>query len=167
MKIENQRLLTIQIQLVMEKISIDVCPYCKSENFEYMGENDYWNGREYHCHKCDCWFNEDDYQHQLYWEQISCLLNDTSEEHPLELNCNIILPSVDEKSCGLSDSEKLNIDKMFQVEGEGTMWYHFEYNDEFPNGFDGERVPIWNDMYELSTEDLKAILESLQFENHK
>ena len=151
----------------MEKISIDVCPYCKSENFEHMSKNDCWNGREYHCHKCDCWFNEDEYQHQLYWEQISCLLNDTSEEHPLVLNCTIILPSIDEKSCGLSDSEKLNIDKMFQVEGEGTMWYHFEYNDEFPNGVDGERVPIWNDMYELSTEDLKAILESLQFENHK
>ena len=145
----------------MEKISIEVCPYCKSENFEHMGENDYWNGREYHCHECDCWFNEDDYLHQLYWEQISCLLNETSEEHPLELKCTIILPSVDEESCGLSDSEKLNIDKMFQVEGEGTMWYHFEHNDN------GECVPIWNDMHELSTEDLWAILKSLCSENHK
>lgn len=147
----------------MEKLNIECCPYCKSKNFERMGENDYWNGREWNCHECDCWFNEDDYMHQLYWENISCLLNETSEENPLEIGY-CILPSIDDMSCGLSDSEKLGIDKVFQVEGDGTMWYHFEYNDDFPNGFDGERVPIWNDMHDLSTEDLKYLLDYIRDE---
>ena len=142
------------------EIKIEQCPYCKSENFEHMGENDYWNGIPWHCHDCDCWFNEDDYLHQLYWENISCLLNGTSEEEPLEVD--YILPSIEDESCGLSDSEKLNIDKVFQVEGQGTMWYHFEGVDDFSNGLDGERVPIWYDMYELSTKDLEGLLAHIR-----
>lgn len=139
------------------EIKITKCPYCGSENFEYMGENDYWNGMPWHCHECDCWFSEDDCKHQLYWEQISCLLNGTSEENPLVLDTIVILPSVEDESCGLSDMEKLHIDMVFQTEGDGTMWYHFEGEDAF-----GTREPIWNDMYELSTEDLKFLLDELR-----
>ena len=141
----------------MCEVKIDCCPYCKSKNFEHMGENDYWNGMPWHCHECDNWFSEDDYLHQLYWENISCLLNETSEEEPLVLDSYIILPSVEEESCGLSDSEKLNIDKMFQVEGEGTMWYHFEGEDDMNTG-----EPTWRDMYELSTKDLEFLLKELR-----
>lgn len=130
----------------MEKVKIECCPYCKSENFEHMGENDYWQGRQWHCHDCDMWFNEDDYLHQLYWENISCLLNETSEKEPLVID--YVLPSIDAESCGLSEAEKLNIDKVFQVEGDGTMWFHFEYTSE----------EDWYDMSELSTEDLEGLL---------
>ena len=138
----------------MEKIKIEKCPYCGSENFEHMGENDYWNGMPWHCHECDSWFSEDDYLHQLYWENISCLLNETSEEEPFVLSTHFILPSVEKESCGLSDLEKLNIDKVYQMEGEGKMWYHFEGTPDEDD--------YWYDMYELSTEDLKALLKELR-----
>lgn len=141
----------------MDEIKIEKCPYCGSENFEHMGENDYWNGMPWHCHECDSWFSEDNYLHQLYWENISCLLNGTSEEEPFELESVFILPSVEDESCGLSDMEKLHIDKVFQVEGEGTMWYHFEGEDDFVT-----QEPNWRDMYELSTEDLGALLKELR-----
>lgn len=35
----------------------DVCPYCGSKNWEFMGEE--YEPQEYHCHECDCWFGED------------------------------------------------------------------------------------------------------------
>ena len=89
----------------------------------------------------------DDCEHQKYWEKISCLLDGTSESEPMLVD--YILPSVEDESCGLSDLEKLNIDKVYQIEGEGTMWYHFEGTAE------------WNDMYELSTNDLKGLYEYL------
>lgn len=136
---------------------IDCCPYCKSENFEHMGDNDYWNGMPYHCHECDSWFSEDDYLHQLYWENISCLLNGTSIEKPFVFKKEyVILPSVDEESCGLSDLEKLNIDKVHQIEGDGKMFYHFENTPDTDDN--------WLDMYELSTEDLKALLDYIREE---
>jgi len=139
----------------MEKIKIEECPYCKSENIKHIGR------LRWICCDCNLEFNKDEYLHQLYWENISCLLNETSEEEPLNIDY-CILPSVEKESCGLSDSEKLGIDKVFQVEGDGTMWYHFEGCDNFPHGFDGERVPIWEDMYELSTEDLKYLLDYIR-----
>ena len=139
----------------MEKIKIDLCPFCKSENFVH-DEKIYGEGSTpYHCLDCDCWFNEDDYLHQLYWENISCLLNGTSEENPFMMD--YILPSIDEMSCGLSDAEKLNIDKVYQIEGEGTMWYHFEYT----------RDDDWYDMYELSTEDLRGLLDEIRRKKEK
>ena len=81
-----------------EEIKVKKCPYCGGENFEHMGENDYWNGMPWHCHECDNWFNEDDYLHQLYWENISCMLNGTSEEEPFILSTHFILPSVEKES---------------------------------------------------------------------
>jgi len=137
-----------------QKIKIECCPYCKSENFEHMGDEDYWGERHYHCHECDSWFNEDDCEHQLYWENISCLLNGTSIEEPLVLEETYILPSIERESCGLSDSEKLNIDKVHQIEGDGKMYYHFEYTPDTDD--------YWYDMYELSTEDLKGLLDHLR-----
>ena len=124
----------------MNTINITKCPFCGSDNFEHMDENYYWNGRPWHCHDCDSWFNEDDCQHQLYWEKISCFLNGTSEQKPLTLSKGIYL-STKNKNC---------IKKIFQQEGEGTMWYQFSQN------------PIWHDMYKLSTKNLKAILYSIQ-----
>lgn len=135
-------------------VKIEKCPYCGSENFEHMGDNDYWNGMPWHCHECDSWFDEDDCEHQMYWENISCLLNGTSIENPLVLEETYILPSIDRESQGLSDLEKLQIDKVHQIEGDGKMFYHFEYTPDVDE--------CWYDMSELSTEDLKGLLEHLR-----
>ena len=135
-------------------VKIEKCPHCGSENFEHMGNNDYWNGMPWHCHECDSWFNEDDYLHQLYWENISCLLNGTSIEKPLVLEDPYILPSVEAESQGLSEAEKLHIDKVHQIEGDGKMFYHFEHTPDTDE--------YWYDMYELSTEDLKGLLEHIR-----
>lgn len=35
-----------------------VCPFCGSKNIEHMGDNDYWDGKPWHCHECDGWFKE-------------------------------------------------------------------------------------------------------------
>lgn len=130
-----------------------VCPYCGSENFEHMGENDYWNGMPWHCHECDCWFSEDDCKHEDYWHRISGLIDGMTEDNPFVFEKEyVILPSVEEDSCGLSDLEKPNIEKICQVLGEGTMWYHIE------GAVDADLSPLWEDMHELSTEDLKALL---------
>lgn len=145
----------------MCKNKINECPYCGSKNIEHMGKNNEWNGMEWQCHDCDSWFNEETCAHEDYWHQISCLLNGTSEEEPLVLQYPLILPSVEDESCGLSDLEKLSIDKVFQVEGDGTMWYHFE---GCYDGFGRERVPVWEDMSELSARDLQEILKSLHNE---
>jgi len=130
-----------------------VCPYCGSENIEWMGDDDCYNEYHWHCHECDCWFDEDVCEHEKYWHQISALLNGTSEETPKEIEYT--LPSYEEEACGLSSLEIPYVDKVFQVEGDGTMWYHI-YRD---NEFNGE--PIWRDMSLLSTKDLKGLLEYL------
>lgn len=137
----------------MEKI--EKCPYCGSNNIEHKGENDF-NGMEWYCHECDSWFEEDDCEHQLYWENISCLLNGTSIEHPLVLKETYILPSVEDESQGLSDLQKLQIDMVHQIEGDGKMFYHFEHTPDTDE--------CWFDMYELSTKDLKGLLEHLRKE---
>lgn len=126
---------------------MEACPYCGSSNVEKMGER-------WHCHECDSWFNEDDCLHQLYWENISCLLNGTSIEQPLVLKETYILPSVEDESQGLSDLEKLQIDMVHQIEGDGKMFFHFEHTPDTDE--------YWYDMYELSTEDLKGLLEHLR-----
>lgn len=83
------------------------------------------------------------------WSRISRLLEGTSVDEPREMD--LILPSVDRNSCGLSDAEKLNIDKVYMDKDTGMMWYHFESTDE----------RWWHNMSRLSTEDLKAILDEL------
>lgn len=142
---------------------IKECPYCKSKNFEHMGENDYWNGMPWHCHECDQWFDEDVCEHERCWHQISALLNGTSEEKPFIFRKEyVVLPSVDRESQGLSELEKPNIEKIFQMEGDGTMFYHFE--GAVTTDHVGNAVPAWEDMHELDTEDLKALLACIESE---
>ena len=99
----------------MKATEIKKCPLCGSEHIEWMGGE--YEPNEWHCHECDSWFSKDDAEHQLYWENISCLLNGTSIEEQFVLNTPYILPSVDEES---------------------------------------------HDMYELSTKDLKGLLEHMR-----
>lgn len=88
---------------------------------------------------------EELYERAELWNKISCLLNGGSRK------VDLILPSVERESCGLSDLEKLNIDEVDQIAGEGTMWYHFEGTGD-----------AWHDMSDLDTEDLRAIYEALK-----
>jgi len=139
----------------MEQNNKIVCPYCGSERVHLSKEEDAFNPYAvYECEECKRLFDKDDCEHEEYWHQISALLNGTSIEKPLVLNSYVILPSVEDESCGLSDLEKLNIDKVHQIEGEGTMWYHFEGTPETDD--------YWYDMSELDTRDLKYLLEELR-----
>ena len=139
-------------QKAMKATEIKKCPLCGSEHIEWMGGE--YEPNEWHCHECDSWFSKDDAEHQLYWENISCLLNGTSIEEQFVLNTPYILPSVDEESQGLSESEKLSIDRVHQIEGDGKMYYHFEHTPDTDD--------YWYDMYELSTKDLKGLLEHIR-----
>ena len=139
-----------------KEIKIEKCPYCGSENYEHMGENDYWNGMPWHCHECDSWFNEEEYERQELRHQISPLLNGTSEEEPAEIFFN--LPSADEEACALSSLEIPAISKIFEMEGEGTMWYHI-FGEKEENGED-----TWHDLDELGIGDLSALLDYLRNE---
>ena len=79
-------------------------------------------------------------------------MNGTSEEHPLE--CDITMG--EEEAQGLSSLELPRIERLFQVEGEGTMWYHTKDSiDEAGNAW-------WGDLYQLPNSDLKVILKYLQ-----
>lgn len=130
------------------------CPYCGSEKFHFHQKANAYNVYDiYKCDECECLFDEDDCEHEKYWNQISVLLNGTSIENPRVLDSYVILPSVEDESCGLSDMEKLNIDKVHQIEGDGTMWYHFEGTPDTDD--------YWYDMSELDTRDLKYLLGEL------
>ena len=137
----------------MKESEIKTCPYCGSENIEWISDDDCYNEYHWHCHECDSWFDADVCEHEECWHQISALLNGTSIESPLRLGSYVILPCVEKESCGLSDLEKLNVDMVMQIEGEGTMWYHFEGTPDTND--------YWYDMSELSTEDLKYLLGEL------
>ena len=139
----------------MKESEIKACPYCGSENIEWISDDDCYNEYHWHCHECDCWFDADVCEHEEYWHQISCLLNGTSESEPKEIY--FMIPSAEEEACGLSSLEIPHIDKVFEVEGDGTMWYHEEGENELESG-----EPIWHDMDELELPDLRALLKYLQ-----
>ena len=131
-----------------EGIKIEKCPYCGSENFEHMGENDYWNGRPWHCHECDCWFNEDDYEHEMLRHIISAICSGhfADEENPLAVS--MPLGENDEENCGLSSLDLPWINSVFQFQ-DGTMWANVDGYEE-PVNFD-----------DISTDDLRDMLKYL------
>ena len=130
-----------------------VCPYCGSKNFKWVGnafsEN---NKTPYHCHECDCWFNEEIVIREDIRHKMSALLMDTDESNQME--CKIqIEPS---ESCGLSTLHMPIIDHCYQMPCEGTLWFHVDgcvENEGYIN-FD-----------DIDTHDLKTILEKLQTHN--
>ena len=120
-----------------------ICPFCGSDRIEPY-EN------RYHCLDCDWLFDEEECQRQELRHQISPLLDGTSEEEPLEIFFN--LPSAEAEAQGLSSLEIPAINKIFELEGDGTMWYQL-YRDEVPDK--------WHDLDELEIGDLKALLQYL------
>lgn len=133
----------------MEKIT--KCPYCGSEKIH----NAYC--AEFECEECECLFTEEDVEREDLRHQISPLLNGTSEEEPAEIY--FMIPSAEEEACGLSCLEIPHIDKIFEMEGDGTMWYHEIGENELESG-----NPIWHDLDELSIKDLRALLDYLREE---
>lgn len=131
----------------MEKI---YCPFCGSEHYHEF-EN------RYECEECGWLFDEEEIERQDLRHKISCLLDGTSEENPKEIY--FMIPSAEEEACGLSSLEIPHIDMIFEVEGEGTMWYHEEGENEFDS-----RKPIWHDLDELPVQDLQGLLNYLQNE---
>ena len=131
---------------------IDKCPYCGSENFEFMGDNDYWNGKPFHCHECDNWFSEEDNEREDTRHKISALLEGTSEENPKKIS--FIIPSAEEDAVGLSTLEMPTVESIFELEGDGTIWFHI--CGENANG-----EPVWRDIDDLSITDMKGLLSCL------
>lgn len=140
----------------MEQNNKIVCPFCGSERVRINKEKDAFNPYDvYECEECERLFDKEDIEREDLRHQISCLLNGTSENEPKEIY--FMIPSAEEEACGLSSLEIPHIDKVFEVEGDGTMWYHEEGENELESG-----EPIWHDMDELELSDLRALLKYLQ-----
>lgn len=142
----------------MEKNNEIVCPFCGSKELHIYEESNAFNPYDrYECKECGRLFDLEDIEREDLRHQISCLLNGTSENEPKEIY--FMIPSAEEEACGLSSLEIPHIDKVFEVEGDGTMWYHEEGENELGSG-----EPIWHDLDELELSDLRALLKYLQEE---
>ena len=124
------------------------CPFCGSKHYHAYGN-------QYECEECGWLFDVEEIDRQNIRHQISCLLEGTSEEKPKEIY--FMIPSAEEEACGLSSLEIPHIDMVFEVEGEGTMWYHEEGENEIDT-----REPIWHDLDELPVQDLHGLLDYLR-----
>ena len=134
-----------------------ICPYCGSEKYELSED-----GR-YHCLECDMLFDDEDIKWQDLRHQISHYLIDTDEEHPVVFGPNE-MPIIGEswpETYGLSTLDMPHLDRIFQIPGDGTIWYHFEgeYEKRDPTGL------RWRDIEDpgfLMLDDLRQIAEALE-----
>lgn len=135
------------------------CPWCESEKLHiYEKHNPY---DYYECEECGRIFDKEDMEREEIRHQVSALLNGTSEESPREIY--FMIPSAEEEACGLSSLEIPHIDKVFEMEGDGTMWYHIDGEYENPFRKRGEEaILLWHDIDELELKDFRALLDYLQ-----
>lgn len=147
-----------------KKNTISVCPYCGSERVHFSKGEDAFNPYDvYECEECERLFDKEDMEREEIRHQVSALLNGTSEESPREIY--FMIPSAEEEACGLSALEIPHIDKVFELEGEGTMWYHIDGEYENPFRKRGEEARLlWHDIDELELKDFRALLNYLQEE---
>ena len=132
------------------------CPYCGSRNWHHYSNR-------YVCEDCDCLFDEKDIIWQELRHEISHHLIDTDEEHPIVFAANN-QPIIGEnwpETFGLSTNDMFHCDRIFQIPGEGTIWFHIdgEYDETDPTGLK------WHDLEEegfLTNDDLKEIILSLE-----
>ena len=148
----------------MEQNNKIVCPFCGSERVHLDKEEDAFNPYAvYECEECERLFDKEDIERECLRHQISCLLDGTSENEPKEIY--FMIPSAEEEACGLSSLEIPHIDKVFELEGEGTMWYHIDGEYENPFRKRGEEaILLWHDIDELELKDFRALLKYLQEE---
>lgn len=131
------------------------CPYCGSKTIkEKFYDRPCWI-----CEDCQCLFDEEDAEREDIRHKVSALLNGTSEEHPKE--CDIIVGEWEAQ--GLSSLELPNIVKAFEMEGDGTIWFHIDGHIEF--GEKGEKEEAWMNFDDFDIHDLRAILKGLEEDN--
>lgn len=128
---------------------IKECPYCGSAMVESAGKG------EFHCLECATYFSAVDFEREDLRHKISALLEGTSEDSPKEIH--FMIPSAEEEAQGLSSLEIPHIDKIFEVAGDGTIWYHIEGERGLCGG-----EPIWNDLDTLEVSDLRGLLNYLK-----
>ena len=134
------------------------CPFCESHKFHFNEEE----GR-YECDECGWLFDEAEIEWQETRHCISHYLIDTDEEHPIvfEPNNEAIIGEYWPDTFGLSTLEMFHCDRIFQIPGDGTIWFHIdgEYDENDPTGLK------WHDLEErdfLDIHDLYEILRSLE-----
>ena len=125
------------------------CPYCGSMNHEWVGDAfDEDNPRPNHCHECDSFFGEEDYEFEDLRHNISAMISADygSEESPLVCKEPIIIGEYEAQ--GLSDAEKTKVVSMFHDQ-EGIVWFNLEDTKE-PIEFDhialSDARAIWNEL---------------------
>ena len=147
-----------------------LCPYCGSENVRELTPDEknelvreYGQSSNYKCDECDWLFNEEDIKWQELRHAISHHLIDTDEEHPIIFTPNgeAIIGEEWIETYGLSTLDMLHCDRIFQIPGDGTIWFHLagDYDENDPTGL------LWHDLEEegfLNLHDLEEILESLR-----
>ena len=133
---------------------ITKCPWCESEKLHLYEKHEPYD--YYECEECGRIFDKEDAEREELRHQISPLLDGTSEEEPAEIFFN--LPSAEEEAQGLSSLEIPSISKIYEMEGEGTMWFHI-FGEKEESGEDR-----WHDLDELSIGDLEALLKYLREE---
>lgn len=139
----------------MEKI---YCPDCGCTQFHPYEDR-------YECDSCGRLFDEEDIEREELRHRLSPMLDGTSEEKPMEIY--FVIPSAEEEACGLSSLLIPHIDKVFEMEGDGTIWYHEdgEYENPFPDRERGEKpVLLWRDIDELELADLRALVDYIREE---
>lgn len=125
---------------------IMTCPFCGEEHCVVI------DGNNYHCTSCEYDFTEDDYEHELLRQKISCVCSgeEATEEKPIDCTKDGALLTIgDDEAQGLGDLEKPRVMGVFQ-DFDGVVWVNIEGVDE----------PQEADM--LSTSDLQNILNWLE-----
>ena len=67
----------------MSKVYVGFCPYCGSENVEWMG--DALGDDAFHCHECDTWFDMQRPNNTELYDDVCRVL--TWYENPEEYPC--------------------------------------------------------------------------------
>lgn len=124
-------------------IIITECPYCGCKNVEPLNNVT----REFHCNGCDEIFDAEDVLREEYRHEISRFLFATSEDKPRE--CDICLENP--HAVGVSSNQMDFIDKIFEQECEGIIWFHKE----------GTSESDWIEFDDMELWELKCILEAL------
>lgn len=146
-----------------------ICPYCGSDNVRELTWDEknelvreYGQSSDYICEDCEYLFDEDDIVWEELRHEISHRLIDTDEKRPIVFSADN-MPIIGENNMetnGLSTLEMLHIDRIFQIPGDGTIWFHIdgEYDESDVTGL------MWHDIDEndyLNIEDLRKIISAI------
>ena len=131
----------------MEKIV--ECPFCMSQ---HLANDDEAN---FYCPVCDRFYDKEDIEIEDLRHRMSHLLIDTDEEHQIPIE--MPFGENDPETFGLSSLDLPWTVSVYQIPGDGTIWFKMDYNDET-----GEDAYINFD--DVSIEDLRSALKILEEE---